>query len=844
MTELNIDEGLIALIQHQMQLRDPNTEALTDIATAISDHIDRLGRTDTFEGVVDSATGVGKTYILAATIDYLSQARGWNNFVVIVPGRTIREKTIENFTPGSSRDLTKLLGVKTALITADNFETPDTARVMEDPEIVKIYVLTVQILLQPSLKMNRRTRKFTEGLGADFYQWLVDVDDLTVLADEHHLYYGDAFSDAVRGMKPKAILGFTATPHPKTPTNQIIYGYPLALAIADKFVKTPVIVGRKDDRSDLATKLNDGITLLECKRAALDVYLIAHPDVKPINPFMLVVASDTSEAEEIADLLRSPDFRGGSYADSVLQVDSKVTEEKEPGMWQRLAAVDSPDSKVKVVVSVAMLKEGWDVKGVYVLLSTQPSLSTILTEQVLGRGLRLPFGAYTGVEMLDTLEVVAHDRFAALLERAGVLNDTFVSYRTRTRVMLDQNGDAVVRQVQEPVGRSLVTVDHNAVRDVNEVESELSEWDGSDLDAPGVVAISEVAARTSAAAIETTDLNRVPIGLKAGAPQVVLPKLSQRPVARRFSLADITTDQEFESLGKSLRANPDDELRRMKLTADRVVGVDGVIRSQTRKVTAEDAITSRATLDLPIDASRDELISHILGLPMVDSSFASRSIEKSNAGRLVDRVIEGLGPDAAQLLSAYSGRTAVRLAQLIRSEQRKLTPSTGYSEEVKFSEFVPQRNRGLRTDTTDVHGTFDKRHAYIGWKKSLVPIEWFDSEPERAVALILDGARNVEWWIRLQQGDLSIIWGSGQRYNPDFLVAEPGGDRTLLEVKADDRVDDQSVVAKRESARQWVNYANGHLDVQSRGEVWRYLLVSESDIRQSKGSWNALKNFG
>ena len=35
------------------------------------------------------------------------------------------------------------------------------------------------------------------------------------------------------------------------------------------------------------------------------------------------------------------------------------------------------------------------------------SVSEILTEQTLGRGMRLPFGSYTGIEILDTLEVVA-----------------------------------------------------------------------------------------------------------------------------------------------------------------------------------------------------------------------------------------------------------------------------------------------------------------------------------------------------------------------------------------------------------------------------------------------------
>jgi type III restriction enzyme len=840
--ELEVDDDLLALISHQMELRQPNADAVTDIAVAITDHFDRLGRVDTFEGVVVSATGVGKTYVLAGTIDYLAQARGWNNFMVVVPGRTIREKTIANFTPGSSRDLTKLLGVKTVLITADNFETPEMARAMADSEVVKVYVLTVQILLKPSPQMNRKTREFTEGLGAKFYDWLAAADDLVVLADEHHLYYGEKFSEAIRGLTPRAIIGLTATPNKKTDSDEIIFRYPLAAAIADKFVKTPVIVGRKDDRNDLITRLNDGLTLLECKRNALDAFLASAPDLKPINPFMLIVAKDTTEADEIASILRASDFREGTYANAVIQVDSSVTEDKEPDMWQRLADVDSPSSPVRVVVSVAMLKEGWDVKSVYVLMSTQPSLSNVLTEQVLGRGLRLPFGAYTGVEMLDTLEVLAHEKFSSLLDRAGVLNEAFVSYRTRTRIVEDQNGDATVRQVQDdvdvrvgiPVGGDSLAGD----------ESVQDEWGGDELNTPGFISVANVDGREAASIAAVDDLRKPSITLMPDAPNLILPRLSQRPTTRRFSLSTVTNEDAFTGLGKTLRSNPDDELRRMRLTAVRVTGPDGIVRSETRQVTAQDPITSRATLDMPLDVSRDALVAHVMGLPMVDSGAASRSVERANAKRLVDLLIDGLGDDAEKLLAAYGGRAAVRLGRLIQAEQRKTPPQVAYDDHVDFFTFAPNRRLGDRNVTNDINGKFDKKKAYSGWKKSLIPTEWFDSSPELEVARMLDETKDLKWWVRLQLGDLTIAWGSGQRYNPDFLVSDGAGNRALLEVKADNEMDAASVLAKRQSAKAWVNYANGLPQVEDRGEKWSYLLVSETDITQAKGSWDALKRFG
>ena len=56
---------------------------------------------------------------------------------------------------------------------------------------------------------------------------LSKLDDLIIFADEHHLYYGERFSEAIRELKPKFLIGLTGTPHEKTPPHEIIFEYPL-----------------------------------------------------------------------------------------------------------------------------------------------------------------------------------------------------------------------------------------------------------------------------------------------------------------------------------------------------------------------------------------------------------------------------------------------------------------------------------------------------------------------------------------------------------------------------------------------------------------------------------------
>jgi len=394
---IQLFEDAIAEIAARLDLREPNADAVRTLAAEVSQHYDVDERLPPFEAVIDSATGVGKTYILAGAMELFAISHGVRDFVIVTPGRTILEKTRDNFTPGHPKSLLGPMSFQPVVITSENFNTPVMRSAMDDDSQVKVYLFTVQSLIKPESKVGRKTHKFQEGLGTEFYAHLRATEHLVVFADEHHCYYGTAFSKAVRDLDPWVLVGLTATPDKQTPKDQIIFRYPLAAAIADNLVKTPVIVGRKDDRKDPLTKLTDGITLLHAKREAISAYAAATGKA-PINPVMLVVAKDIADADEYGEILRSTEFHGGEFADSVLVVHSKSPDEA----LKELAKVEDSASPVRIIISVGMLKEGWDVRNVYVIASMRSSVSEILTEQTLGRGMRLPFGAYTGIEILDT----------------------------------------------------------------------------------------------------------------------------------------------------------------------------------------------------------------------------------------------------------------------------------------------------------------------------------------------------------------------------------------------------------------------------------------------------------
>jgi type III restriction enzyme len=155
-------------IAARLDLRDPNYRAVETLAIRYDEWFDD-GQPAPFECVIDSATGVGKTYILAAAIEYYA-ALGVRNFAVIAPGRTILNKTVANFTPGHAKSLLDGMDVEPIVITAENFNTAAMRAEMDDPEQVKLFIFTVQALLKPTTEVGRKTHKFQEGLGKGFYR--------------------------------------------------------------------------------------------------------------------------------------------------------------------------------------------------------------------------------------------------------------------------------------------------------------------------------------------------------------------------------------------------------------------------------------------------------------------------------------------------------------------------------------------------------------------------------------------------------------------------------------------------------------------------------------------------
>ncbi|NDL57019.1 DEAD/DEAH box helicase family protein [Phytoactinopolyspora mesophila] len=823
MSDLKVDEHLLEEVRHRLTLRTPNYQAVESVAYMMSQHYDVEERQEPFECIVDSATGVGKTYIMAGLIEYLAgidtPAR---NFLILTPGRTIRDKTVRNFTPGDDKAITSSMRSDPVVVTADNFDSAAIAKAITDTSKTKVYIFTVQALTKPDTDAGRATHDYQEFLGASFYDWLGTLDDLVILADEHHCYRGPAFSRTITNLNPELVVGVTATPDSRD-QDLVVYRYPLAKAIEDEYVKIPVLVARQDDRSDDQTKLLDGVTLLKHKERVSEAWA-AENGVMPVRPVMLVIAQTIEDAETYRDILDSASFDSGAWVSKTLLVHSKLSGDDKEKALAELDAVEDPSSTVRIIISIGMLKEGWDVKNVYVIASMRASVSEVLTEQTLGRGMRLPYGKYTGEQMLDTVEVLAHEKYEALLKKRQALSQSMVDHRILTQVRTTGDGKKVVRKKTEEVenpfedqptpapqgGEVGFLVSEEPVEHVQSLDDHLKQIEEWAKDIP--------------------DEARTHLPLPDREP-IRIPYVQRVAQAQAVSLNQVHEMKPFEDLGKALKHEAGDELIRTALKAK-----GGQIKGQK----AEDTVEA-LHLDTPLETSRRGLIDRVMKVKGVER----RKSELNAAGSIVDTVLEAMGDTAAENLSAYFDRAARRLESEVSKQIRERARiDVVFDDRVQTADLDKPRiaRRKHEADHTD---TFERSLAYNGWEKNAYEYAWFDSSPEYKTAGAVDADGNVVVWARLHRNDIPITWTQeGREYNPDLVVIEAVDDKRtcwLVETKMNKEVTSAEVTAKKRAARTWANTVNNSGQVDGR---WQYLLLSEDDVNDAAGSWAQMKDFG
>ena len=268
---LGVDEDAILAIASRLDLREPNVEAVRAIAYT--------RRRSTTRSRAAAAVRVRRRRRDRRRQDLrarggdrvLRGARASRNFAVVTPGRTILEKTIANFTPGHPKSLLGGMDVEPLVVTPRTSRRATQRRWRTDRSSCSSSPSSRSSSRRPSTAARRTSS--TRGSATPSTRTCRSGTTSSSSPTSTTSTTGRRSRPRSATSSRRSLVGLTATPHPKTPREQIIYRYPLAAAIADQLVKTPVIVGRRDDRKDERTKLADGIRLLEAKRVAVERYV-------------------------------------------------------------------------------------------------------------------------------------------------------------------------------------------------------------------------------------------------------------------------------------------------------------------------------------------------------------------------------------------------------------------------------------------------------------------------------------------------------------------------------------------------------------------------------------------
>ena len=286
--------------------------------------------------------------------------------------------------------------------------------------------------------LGKRPTGGTTDSKVDLGMIVRDIDELVVLNDEaHHIHDKSlAWFKSIEDIHNRLVqkdaslslqVDVTATPKHKKGAIFVktVSDYPLVEAISQNVVKHPVLPDAPSraklverQSAKYTEKYADYIDLgvIEWRKAYAEHEKLGKKSI------LFVMTDDTKNCDEVAEYLagRYPDLK-----DAVLVIHTKNNGEiseavsgKKKEELERLRKqaneIDEPDSPYKAIVSVLVLKEGWDVRNVTTVvgLRAYSAKSNILPEQTLGRGLRK---MYSG-ETEEKVSVVGTDAFMDFVE--------------------------------------------------------------------------------------------------------------------------------------------------------------------------------------------------------------------------------------------------------------------------------------------------------------------------------------------------------------------------------------------------------------------------------------------
>ncbi|MFP3153386.1 DEAD/DEAH box helicase family protein [Lachnospiraceae bacterium ZAX-1] len=873
----------------QEEHRSESAEKILDFdlrhANALSTQLDRVREkfltVTSFEREFPSicfalATGVGKTRLMAACMAYLHRVKKVNNFFVVAPNRTIYEKLRRDFLQ-SYPEKYVFSGLydfvaQPYLIDGDNFNNFNPAQLrFKTPEMseVSIHIFNIAKLTHGRGQQAEMARvmRLHEVLGQSYFDYLRSLPDLCVMMDESHHYHAEQGFGVINDLNPMIGIEFTATPQIQTGRGKVefknvVYEYSLAHALNDKmYVKEPVVWTRRDFDASQYTddqldheKLIDGIKLHIDTKAKMDVYARNYGRTF-VKPFVLVVAKDIAHSRQIRDFLTSAEFYDGYYADKVLEINSKQGKVESDENMELLLGLERPDNKIEIVVHVDKLKEGWDVTNLYTIVPLRASASETLTEQTIGRGLRLPYGERTGIDEVDRLSIVSHDKYQAIVALANDPNSLVRKVFYIDPSLVPDTGSAETESIEIKPTYEVQVSSENFTHEISSVFS----YDIPEETRTGVA--SFVAEK---AALYVVDMSRrvqsfTDVRTDTQTREIITKQII-REVQTRFPEAQIDKEEirkaaenaiEYcvEALTGTIIPIPELVINPQNVSVYRFDEFDLVTRNLNLRPT-DDTIIGRELseggrllefegddielLSKPKDSPENEVAKYIIVKDNIDYQKCDKMIF-SLIAQAKKHFLSYLGTEDTDKVMRQQARTIADYiyAQMNEHFHESDVPYTA-TEIRPFSRIEGSFGSKVKADdiyayTVTVRAGEVRQKVFKGFAKACHTLYKFDSLPELEFARILEQDADVLKWLRPAPKQFNIYWGKQrQNYEPDFIV-ETANRIYMCEVKAFNEIQTPEVQEKGRAGTEYCRIV-GEWNVQNGGKPWDYAIVADRSI--------------
>ena len=387
--------------------------------------------------LIKMATGSGKTKVLSLAITwsyfhkiYENNSDLSTNFLVVAPNIIVLERLLTDL-----RDLKVF--TTDPIIPVNGYEDKNWKKDFKlnvhiqdeiNPHEMgnNLFITNVHRIYQSRKAHDEEFLNYLSGTtknptlsDSKLLETLENLDSLVVLNDEAH-HIGVSESEWLKSIqnlhlnlvqkKSNLSLQIDVTATPKTSDGKdimfphIVSDYPLVEAIYQGVVKRPLVpteatqnkLEENMNSSEIIEKYEKILTLgVEEYLKGFDIHISQGK-----KPILFVMASDTEEANVLKSWIETayPEkFKGKTLLihtnakGEISMAKNKLDELSE--LRKQSREIDSINNPHNAIVSVLMLKEGWDVKNVTTIIGLRPYTSgEILPEQTLGRGLRKMYG--------------------------------------------------------------------------------------------------------------------------------------------------------------------------------------------------------------------------------------------------------------------------------------------------------------------------------------------------------------------------------------------------------------------------------------------------------------------